>query len=53
MRPGKVHFNRRTRGRIFLAAGVLSLAVWLFMATAEICTPLHALAARRNDSKGR
>ncbi len=35
-------FNRRTRERIFLAAGILSLAVWLFMATAEICTPLHA-----------
>ena len=35
-------FNRRTRERIFLAAGVLSLALWLFMATAEICTPLHA-----------
>ena len=35
-------FNRRTREQIFFAAGVLSLALWLFMATAEICTPLHA-----------
>jgi hypothetical protein len=42
MRPGKFQFNRRTRERIFFAAGVLSLALWLFMATAEICTPLHA-----------
>jgi hypothetical protein len=25
-----------------VAAGVLSLAVWLFMAAAEVCTPLHA-----------
>ena len=38
----RCQFNRRTRERIFLAAGVLSLALWLFMATAEICTPLHA-----------
>ncbi|MGA9777167.1 MAG: hypothetical protein WBS33_02740 [Verrucomicrobiia bacterium] len=30
------------RERIFFAAGVLSLAIWLFMAVAEICTPLHA-----------
>jgi hypothetical protein len=42
MRPGKFQFNRRTRERIFFAAGILSLALWLFMATAEICTPLHA-----------
>jgi hypothetical protein len=42
MRPEKFQFNRRTRERIFFAAGVLSLALWLFMATAEICTPLHA-----------
>lgn len=35
-------FNRRTRERIFFAAGVLSLSLWLCMATAEICTPLHA-----------
>jgi len=34
--------SRRIRQRLFLAAGVLSLAVWLFMATAELCTPLHA-----------
>jgi hypothetical protein len=34
--------NRRTRQRLFLAAGVLSLAIWLFMAAAELCTPLHA-----------
>jgi len=42
MRPGKFQFNRRTRERIFFAAGILSLALWLFMAAAEICTPLHA-----------
>jgi hypothetical protein len=42
LRYGKRQFNRRTRERIFFAAGVLSLALWLFMATAEICTPLHA-----------
>jgi hypothetical protein len=42
LRYRKCHFNRRTRERIFFAAGVLSLALWLFMATAEICTPLHA-----------
>jgi hypothetical protein len=34
--------KRRTRERIFAAAGVLSLAIWLFMAAAEVCTPLHA-----------
>jgi len=38
----KYQFSRRTRQRLFLAAGVLSLAVWLFMAAAEVCTPLHA-----------
>ncbi len=30
------------RQRLYLVAGVLSLAVWLFMAAAEVCTPLHA-----------
>jgi hypothetical protein len=30
------------RQRLYLAAGILSLAVWLFMAAAELCTPLHA-----------
>jgi hypothetical protein len=30
------------RQRLFLAAGVLSLAVWLFMAAAELWSPLHA-----------
>jgi hypothetical protein len=34
--------NRRTRERIFFAAGALSLALWLFMAAAELYTPLHA-----------
>ena len=42
MPRAQIQFNRRTRERIFVAAGVLSLALWLFMATAEICTPLHA-----------
>ena len=30
------------RQRLYLAAGVLSLAIWLFMAAAELYTPLHA-----------
>jgi hypothetical protein len=34
--------SRRTRQRLHLAAGMLSLAVWLFMAAAEVWTPLHA-----------
>jgi hypothetical protein len=34
--------SRRIRQRFYLAAGVLSLAVWLFMAAAELYTPLHA-----------
>ena len=34
--------SRRTRQHIFLAAGVLSLAIWLFMAAAALYTPLHA-----------
>jgi hypothetical protein len=34
--------NRRTRERIFVGWAVLSLAVWLFMAAAEIYSPLHA-----------
>jgi hypothetical protein len=42
LRYRKCQFSRRTRERIFFAAGILSLALWLFMATAEICTPLHA-----------
>jgi hypothetical protein len=42
LRYGKCQFNRRTRERIFFAVGFLSLVLWLFMATAEICTPLHA-----------
>jgi hypothetical protein len=33
---------RRTREKIFAATAVLSLALWLFMAAAEIYTPLHA-----------
>jgi len=38
----KCPISRRTRHRLFVAAGVLSLAVWLFMAAATVCTPLHA-----------
>jgi len=34
--------NRRTRQRLFMAAGILSLSLWLFMAAAELYTPLHA-----------
>lgn len=33
--------NRRARVYVHCATGVLSLFVWLFMATAEICPPLH------------
>lgn len=33
--------NRRARAYVHCATGVLSLFVWLFMATAEICPPLH------------
>jgi len=34
--------NHRTREQIFFAWAILSLAVWLFMAAAEIYSPLHA-----------
>jgi hypothetical protein len=37
-----LHFNRRTHGRIFRATAFLSLAIWLFMAAAEMYSPLHA-----------
>jgi hypothetical protein len=37
-----LQFNRRFRQRLYLAAALLSLAVWLFMAAAELWTPLHA-----------
>jgi hypothetical protein len=30
------------RQRLYRAAGILSLAVWLFMAAAELYTPFHA-----------
>ncbi len=30
------------RRRLYQATGVVSLAVWLFMAAAEVWTPLHA-----------
>jgi hypothetical protein len=42
LQNGKCPISRRTRQRLYLAAGVLSLAIWLFMAAAEVCTPLHA-----------
>ena len=42
MRYAVQHISRRSRHRLFVAAGVLSLAIWLFMAVAELCTPLHA-----------
>jgi hypothetical protein len=35
------HLKRRTRVYLHCATGALSLFVWLFMATAEICPPLH------------
>jgi hypothetical protein len=34
--------NRRTRGWLFTTTAILSLAVWLFVAAAETCAPLHA-----------
>jgi hypothetical protein len=34
--------NRHTRGWMFTATAILSLAVWLFVAAAEIYAPLHA-----------
>lgn len=42
MQPAAGNLNRRTRQRCYAATAVLSLAVWLFMAAAEACTPLHA-----------
>jgi hypothetical protein len=42
MRYAAHHVNRRMRQRLYVAGGVLSLAVWLFMAAAELYTPLHA-----------
>ena len=42
MRPAAKHLNRRTRQRLYAATAVLSLAIWLFMAVAEVYTPLHA-----------
>jgi hypothetical protein len=36
------HINRRWRRRLHAATAVVSLAVWLFMAAAELCAPLHA-----------
>ena len=38
----KCQINRRLRQRIYAATAILSLAVWLFMAAAEVWTPLHA-----------
>jgi hypothetical protein len=38
--PFKV--SRRTREYLHRVAGAVALFTWLFMATAEICTPLHA-----------
>lgn len=42
MRPAAKHLNRRTRQRLYAATAVLSLAIWLFLAVAEVYTPLHA-----------
>jgi hypothetical protein len=33
--------DRRTRGYLHRVTGAVALFVWLFMATAEISTPLH------------
>jgi hypothetical protein len=35
------HLSRRMRGNLHRVMGAVALFVWLFMATAEICTPLH------------
>jgi hypothetical protein len=42
LQHGKCQASRRTRQRLYLAAGVLALSLWLFMAAAELYTPLHA-----------
>jgi hypothetical protein len=42
LQHGKCQINRRTRQRLYMAAGALSLSLWLFMAAAELYTPLHA-----------
>jgi hypothetical protein len=34
--------SHRTREYLHRATGLLALFVWLFMATAEVCPPLHA-----------
>jgi hypothetical protein len=34
--------KRRIRERFLAVTAVLSLVLWLFMAAAELCTPLHA-----------
>lgn len=34
--------SRQTREYLHRATGLLALFVWLFMATAELCPPLHA-----------
>lgn len=34
--------SRRTREYLHRVTGAVALFVWLFMATAEICPPLHA-----------
>jgi hypothetical protein len=33
--------SQRTRERLHRVTGAVALFVWLFMATAEICPPLH------------
>ena len=33
--------SRRTRQKLFVAAGALSLALWLVLTVAESCEPLH------------
>lgn len=38
----RFQINRRIRQRFYAAAAILSLAIWMFMAAAEVWTPLHA-----------
>jgi len=36
-----IQLSRRTRSRLHRATGLVALFAWLFMSSAEFCTPLH------------
>jgi hypothetical protein len=42
MSVNRPFISRSIRRRIYLATGLLALALWLFMAAAEACPALHA-----------